>query len=80
MDKDAFLEHEANGPGKHEFLHVTPGLGHSLGREGVVDGGHVLGDDRAVVEFSRHEVGRRADEFHAPGEGLPVGARAGEGR
>ena len=80
MDKYPLLEHEPHRAGEHELLDVATGLGHAFGGVGVVYGRHVLGDDRPGVELGGDEMGRGPDQLHAAGEGLPVGACAGEGR
>jgi hypothetical protein len=66
--------------GEHHALHVAAEAGHLVGAHGVIDAGHVLLDDRALIEIARGVVGGRADELDAAGVGLVIGARALEGR
>ena len=63
-------------PGQHHVLHVAPDGGQRRHVHRVVHAGHVLLDDRALVEVGGHVVGGRADQLHAAVVGLLVGARA----
>jgi probable blue pigment (indigoidine) exporter len=67
-----------HGPGQHQPLEVAPDDLELAGPVGVGDPGGVLVDDRALVELGGDVVGRGADDLHAPGPGLVVGAGAAE--
>ena len=73
------LEVPAQAPGQHGAFDVPAHPAQLLGAVPVVDPAGVLLDDRTLVEVGRDVVTGGADQLDAPGEGLVVGAGAGEG-
>lgn len=55
MDEDAFFEDESDSTGEHKFFDIAAGLGHAIGREGVIHRRDILGNDRTGIEFTRHK-------------------------
>src|SRR5215469_551177 len=66
----AVLGVQAYGAGLHQALDVAADGHQLIGGVGVPDPGHVLLDDRPLVQLGGDEVGGRPDELHAPLVGL----------
>src|SRR6188768_3108107 len=80
VEQDAMLREPRDGLRERARLLVLSD-GHELRRVArMVDPHDVLLDDRTLVEVTRHEVCRRADELDAARVRLTIGVRALEAR
>src|SRR5258708_30284813 len=64
VQQNAVLDVPADRAGEHHFLEVAPFLHKLLQRIAVRDARHTLLDDRPVVQYFRHVVGRRSDQLY----------------
>src|SRR5256885_11381426 len=76
VEDDAVLAVPLDGAGQHLALGVAAAGREVLHGVGVVGAGHVLLDDRALVQVGRPIVGRVANQLHAAVMGLVVGLGA----